>query len=334
MLSTLRRSRRSRWSRCSLMALACCWAGAAAAQALVNEPIRALPMKAVGDPARIALGARLFQDPRFSRDGTHSCATCHQLRRGGADGKALSTGPDGKPARFNTPTVYNSSFNYRQTWTGRHSGVEQLLEHVITTPKGFADGWQLMGARLSRDESLAAQFKDAYGDVMRPVYVRDALDQYLRSLVTPSRFDRYLRGEAGAITAEEERGYLRFKSYGCAACHQGINVGGNLFQKLGVMREMPGLETSGADLGRYLVTGRNVDRNVFRVPDLRNVALTAPYFHDGSVGTLDQAVELMFKYQLGRTAPQQDKELIVRFLHTLSGEKLVPAVPPAPGVQP
>ncbi|MDM5175906.1 cytochrome c peroxidase [Massilia sp. DJPM01] len=331
MLSTLRRS----LSR-ALVALACCWAGAAAAQALVNEPIRPLPLKAVADPARIALGARLFQDPRFSRDSTHSCATCHQLRRGGTDGKALSMGPDGKPARFNTPTVYNSSFNYRQTWTGRHSGVEQLLDHVIIKPKGFADNWELMAARLARDEALSAQFVEVYGDVMRPAYVRDALDQYLRSLATPSRFDRYLRGEAGAITAEEERGYLRFKSYGCAACHQGINVGGNLFQKLGAMREMPGLETSGADLGRYQVTGRNLDRNVFRVPGLRNVALTAPYFHDGSVGTLDQAVELMFKYQLGRTASQQDKELIVRFLHTLSGEKLVPGVPPAapPGVPP
>ncbi|MDQ1814809.1 cytochrome c peroxidase [Massilia sp. CCM 9210] len=331
MLSTLRRSLGR-----ALAALASCWAGVAAAQALVNEPIRPLPMKAVGDPARIALGARLFQDLRFSRDSTHSCATCHQLRRGGADGKAISTGADGKPALFNTPTVYNSSFNFRQTWTGRYSGAEQLLDHVITRPKAFADSWDLMAERLAKDEALSAQFMEVYGDALRPAYVRDALDQFLRSLVTPSRFDRYLRGDAGAITAEEERGYLRFKSFGCAACHQGINVGGNLFQKMGAMREMPGLETSGADLGRYQETKRNVDRHVFRVPGLRNVALTAPYFHDGSVSTLDQAVELMFKYQLGRTASQQDKELIVRFLHTLSGEKLVPAAPPAapPGVTP
>ncbi|NHZ34924.1 cytochrome-c peroxidase [Massilia rubra] len=327
MLSTLRRALRR-----TLGALACCVAGVAAAQALVNEPIRPLPVKAVGDPARIALGERLFQDPRFSRESTYSCASCHQLRRGGADGKAISPGANGKPARFNTPTVYNSSFNFRQTWTGRYSGVEQLLDHVIGKPAVFADNWDVVAARLTRDEALAAQFKDVYGDALRPAYVRDALDQYLRSLVTPSRFDRYLRGEAGAITAEEERGYLRFKSFGCAACHQGINLGGNLFQKLGAMREMPGQETSGADLGRYHETGRNIDRHVFRVPGLRNVALTAPYFHDGSVATLDQAVELMFKYQLGRTASQQDKELIVRFLHTLSGEKLVPAA--SPGASP
>ncbi|UOD32485.1 cytochrome B6 [Massilia violaceinigra] len=327
MLSTLRRT---------VGALACCWAGSAAAQALVNEPVRPLPMQAVGDPARIALGERLFRDPRFSRANTHSCASCHQLRRGGADGKAIALGADGKPARFNTPTVYNSSFNFRQTWTGRYSGVEQLLDHVIAKPAVFADNWDVVAARLTKDEALAAQFKDVYGDALRPAYVRDALDQYLRSLVTPSRFDRYLRGEANAISAEEERGYLRFKSFGCAACHQGINLGGNLFQKLGAMREMPGLETSATDLGRYHETKRNVDRHVFRVPGLRNVALTAPYFHDGSVATLDQAVELMFKYQLGRTASQQDKDLIVRFLHTLSGEKLVPAEPPAvqPAVQP
>jgi cytochrome c peroxidase len=329
MLSTLRRSLRR-----SVAALACCWAGAAAAQALVNEPIRALPLQAVGDPARIALGARLFVDPRFSRNSTHSCASCHQLRQGGADGKAIATGPDGKPARFNTPTVYNSSFNFRQTWTGRYSGVEQLLDHVSAKPAVFADNWDVVAARLTRDQALSAQFKDVYGDALRPAYVRDALDQYLRSLVTPARFDRYLRGEAGAISADEERGYLRFKSFGCAACHQGINVGGNLFQKLGAMREMPGLDASGADLGRYNETGRNIDRHVFRVPGLRNVALTAPYFHDGSVATLEQAVELMFKYQLGRTASQQDKELIVRFLHTLSGEKLAPAAPATPGAPP
>lgn len=311
MLSTLR------WA---VAALACCGAGLASAQALVNEPLRALPQKAVGDPARIALGERLFRDPRLSRDSTQSCASCHQLRRGGADGKTLGAGPDGKPSRYNTPTVYNSSFNFRQTWTGRYSAIEQLLDHVMVRPKVFASSWDLVTSRLAEDGPLAAQFHEVYGDALRPAYVRDALDQYLRSLVTPSRFDRYLRGEAGAISAEEERGYLRFKSYGCVACHQGINVGGNMFQKLGAMREMPGLEDSGTDLGRFEVTGRNADRHVFRVPGLRNVALTAPYFHDGSVSTMEQAVELMFKYQLGRTASQQDKELIVRFLHTLSGE--------------
>ena len=154
--------------------------------------------------------------------------------------------------------------------------------------------------------------------------VKDALNQYLRSLLTPSRFDRYLRGEADAINADEEAGYAAFKRYGCVACHQGVNVGGNMFARLGVMRELPGLAASGAGQGRFMVTGREEHRQMFRVPSLRNVALTAPYLHDGSVATLEEAVELMFKHQLGRAAPPQDKTQIVQFLHTLTGEAMPP----------
>lgn len=292
----------------------------AGAQALINEPVRPLPLKAVSDPARIALGQRLFNDKRLSRDANMSCATCHQLARGGVDGRAIAPGPDGKPGLYNTLTVYNSSFNYRQTWTGRHSGIEQLLDHFVVQPKIFPSTWDMISARLAGDPAIAAEFHEVYGDGVRPAYLKDALDQYLRSLVTPSRFDRYLRGDANAISADEETGYVRFKSYGCVACHQGINLGGNLFQKLGAMREMPGLGKG--DYGRAQVTGRVGDRYSFRVPGLRNVALTAPYFHNGSVATLEEAVDIMFKYQLGRSASAQDKELIVRFLHTLSGEQL------------
>ena len=295
-------------------------ASSAAAQALINEPVRALPQKAVGDPARIALGQRLFNDQRLSRDANMSCATCHQLARGGTDGKATAPGPDGKPGLYNTLTVYNSSFNYRQTWTGRYAGIERLLDHFVVQPKLFPSTWDMISARLAGDPALAAEFREVYGDALRPVYLKDSLDQFLRSLVTPSRFDRYLRGDANAISADEETGYARFKSYGCVACHQGINLGGNLFQKLGAMRELPGLGKG--DGGRADVTGRAGDRNTFRVPGLRNVALTAPYFHNGSVATLEEAVDIMFKYQLGRSAPAQDKELIVRFLHTLTGESL------------
>ena len=150
-----------------------------------------------------------------------------------------------------------------------------------------------------------------------------------RSLTTPSRFDRYLRGERQALTADEKAGYARFKSYGCVSCHQGINVGGNMYQKFGAMRDMAPGASMALDPGRYEVTGREADRHMFRVPGLRNVALTAPYFHNGSVATLDEAVDAMFKYQLGRSAPAGDKELILRFLHTLSGEQI-----PPPGAKP
>jgi len=295
-------------------------AGSAVGQALVNEPVRALPLKLVGDPARIALGQRLFNDKRLSRDSDMSCATCHQLARGGADGKKTARAPDGKRGLYNTLTVYNSSFNFRQTWTGRHSAIEQLLDHFVVQPKIYNSSWDMVNARIGDDAALDAEFREVYGDALRPEYLKDAMDQYLRSLVTPSRFDRYLRGDANAITPEEETGYARFKSYGCVACHQGINLGGNLYQKLGAMRAVPGLGPD--DHGRALATGRGADRYLFRVPGLRNVALTAPYFHNGSVGTLEEAVDIMFKYQLGRSAPAQDKELIVRFLHTLSAEQL------------
>ena len=310
-----------RFSLPLLAAAGCALPLAASSQALINEPVRALPLKAVGDPARVALGQRLFSDQRLSRDSNMSCATCHQLGKGGVDGKATAPGPDGKPGLFNTLTVYNSSFNYRQTWTGRHSGIEQLLDHFVVQPKIFNSTWDMVSARLADDPVIAAEFREVYGDDLRPAYLKDSLDQFLKSLVTPSRFDRYLRGDANAISADEETGYARFKSYGCVACHQGINLGGNLFQKLGAMRELPGLTKD--DIGRGQVTGRAADRYSFRVPGLRNVALTAPYFHNGSVATLEEAVDIMFKYQLGRSASAQDKDLIVRFLHTLSGEKLV-----------
>lgn len=318
------------------LALALLGPSVAWAQALVNEPVRPLPLKAVGDPARVALGQRLFNDVRLSRDSDKSCATCHQPGRAGTDGKALAPGPDGKPGLYNTLSVYNSSFNYRQTWTGRHSGIEQLLDHFVVQPKIYASSWDMVSARLSQDERVAAEFRAVYGDELRPAYLKDSMDQYLRSLLTPSRFDRYLRGDAAALTPDEETGYARFKSYGCVACHQGINLGGNLFQRLGAMRDMPGLGP--ADMGRNLLTRRSIDAYTFRVPGLRNVALTAPYFHNGSVATLEEAVDLMFKYQLGRSAPAQDKGLIVRFLRTLSGEQFEGArtgtAPPAAGAPP
>jgi len=143
-------------------------------------------------------------------------------------------------------------------------------------------------------------------------------------LLTPSRFDRFLQGQEDAITVEEKAGYGKFKSYGCVACHQGINVGGNMFQKFGAVNDYFGKRGGNiteADLGRFKITGRETDRHVFKVPSLRNVALTAPYFHDGTATTLEQAVEVMFLHQLGRSAPQEDKRLIVQFLRSLTGER-------------
>ena len=316
--------------RRGMILLALVGAAGACAQSLPTEPIRPLPEQAGGDPARIALGTRLFFDARFSRDNKQSCASCHRFDKAGTDGLAVALGADGKPGQFNTPTVYNSSFNFRQTWTGRHTSIEGLLDHVIARPNVFATSWEAVASRLAGDPALSDEFRKVYGDAISAPYVMDALGQFLRSLSTPSRFDRYLRGDNEALSVEEKAGYAKFKSFGCAACHQGINAGANMYQKFGAMRDVPGLRASGADLGRFEITGREADRHVFRVPGLRNVALTAPYFHNGSASTLEEAVDVMFKYQLGRSATEQDRDLIVRFLHTLSGEQLLkPAVKPS-----
>lgn len=293
--------------------------------ALLNEPIRPLPAAIEFDLDKAALGKRLFFDPRLSRDDKLSCASCHDFAQGGADGRARSPGVDGREGPFNSPSVFNTGFNFRQLWTGKAESLEDQVGMAIDSAKVFDSSWPAILAKLNHDATLVKGFKRAYRDGLNQQTATDALAVFERSLVTPSRFDAYLRGDAGAIDAEEKLGYAKFKSYGCIACHQGINVGGNMYQVFGVMS--PYAQDHGsdheADLGRYQVTKRDSDKYVFKVPSLRNVALTAPYFHNGSAATLEEAVEVMFRYQLGRTAPQSDKALIVKFLHSLNGE--VPA---------
>ncbi len=309
--------------RLALIALVAGAVGSACAQPLLAEPIRPLPTAHGVDAQRAALGRTLFHDQRLSRDNARSCASCHQPGKGGADGQPLAAGPSGLRARFNTPTVYNSSFNVRQGWTGRHSGIDGLLEHVLAAPGG-GSAWELVATRLAGDAALGARFQAVYGSDVSAELLKDALDSYLRTLVTPSRFDRYLRGDKAALSTEEKLGYAKFKSFGCVSCHQGINVGGNMYQKFGAMRPLAPGAAIGADPGRFAHTGKEADRQLFRVPSLRNVAETAPYFHNGSVATLEEAVDAMVKYQLGRTATTADRALLVRFLQTLSGEVLPP----------
>jgi cytochrome c peroxidase len=183
--------------------------------------------------------------------------------------------------------------------------------------------WEDILRTLSADPSYAASFSAAYPDGVTKANVQNAIAAYERTLITPnSRFDRYLRGEANAINAAEKAGYTKFKQYGCAACHQGVNVGGNMFQKFGVMGDYfkaRGKPTA-ADLGRFHVTKLEADKHVFKVPSLRNVVNTAPYFHDGAAKTLQEAVEIMFRYQLGRVASSEDKASIILFLNTLTAE--------------
>jgi cytochrome c peroxidase len=295
----------------------------AAAHAQASEPVSPLPLEVKVDARKAALGEKLFHDRRLSKDDTVACASCHRLDRGGVDGTAGSVGINGAKGPINAPTVFNSGFNFRQFWDGRAASLEEQAAGPVHNPKEMGSNWPEVLAKLARDEALVAAFEASYADGLQPRNIQDAIATFERSLVTPnSRFDRHLRGDKSAHTADERRGWQLFKDYGCVACHQGVNMGGNMFQVFGVMGDYfarRGNPTD-ADLGRYNVTKDEADRHMFKVPSLRNVALTAPYFHDGSARTLDEAVDVMFRYQLGRSAPAQDKALIVQFLRTLTGE--------------
>ena len=294
----------------------------AAAEPL-DEPLKPLPEAPVQDARRVQLGQQLFNESRMSGNNTLSCASCHNLSKGGADDRQFSIGFDGQAVAVNTPTVFNASLNFIQFWNGRVDTLEDQVKEVVVSHVEMGNTWQNVVATLGNDTTYAADFKKAYSDGVTAENVQNALASYEKTLLTPnSRFDQYLNGNTDILTLDEKYGYQRFKSYGCIACHQGINIGGNMFQKFGVMGDYfkaRGNPTE-SDLGRYLTTGAEEDRNVFRVPGLRNVDLTAPYFHDGSAKSLEDAVDVMFRYQLGRVPTAEDKRLIILFLKTLTGE--------------
>jgi cytochrome c peroxidase len=286
-----------------------------------QESIRPLPRSTALDPKRVALGKRLFNDVRLSRDKDKSCATCHPLDRGAMDGLAHAV--SGAQQIRNTPTLFNVGFNSSFNWDGISKSLEAQAEIVLRNPRLMNTTWPELLATLRADADYIAGFNSAYSGGLTPAGITEALASFARSLLTPNaRFDRYLRGERQVLTPAELQGYELFQSYGCIACHQGINIGGNMYQKFGVLAQASGANPSaaGADLGRYLVTKAPRDREVFRVPSLRNVAVTAPYFHDGRARTLEEAVTTMAKVQLGTTLTARETELIVRFLHTLTGE--------------
>ncbi|HWH87061.1 MAG TPA: cytochrome c peroxidase [Pseudomonas sp.] len=289
----------------------------------LNEPLKPLPEIVSQDARRVALGRQLFHDARLSANQSLSCASCHQLATNGADNRAFSLGVDGNPVAVNTPTVFNASLNFRQFWDGRVETLEEQSHIVVTSPHEMGSNWDTVIARIAGDPGYRRDFTAIYADGVTQTNIQQALAAFERTLLTPgSRFDQYLLGHTDVLSYEEKQGYQRFKDYGCIACHQGVNIGGNMFQKFGVFGDYiadRGKPTA-ADLGRFNVTGDEADRSVFKVPSLRNVALTAPYFHDGSAQTLEQAVDIMFKYQLGRMPSEEDKTLIIGFLKTLTGQ--------------
>lgn len=288
------------------------------------EPLLPVQVPKSLDKAKVALGRSLFHDPRLSKDNSISCASCHNLAQGGADNKARSLGVGRKEGDINTPTVFNSSLNFRQYWDGRSPSLEDQVIGPIHNPVEMASSWAEVLPKLQADSQLSAQFQAIYNTPPTASAIQDAIAEFERSLITPSRVDRWLQGDATALDARARAGYYLFKRHGCVACHQGVNVGGNLYQRFGLMQDYFANKTriEPADLGRFNVTGREEDRYVFKVPGLRNVALTAPYFHDGSALTLEDAVAQMGLYQLGVALPKDEVEAIVSFLRALTGEQL------------
>jgi cytochrome c peroxidase len=311
-------ARRLAWTLAA--ALCCGMPAVCAADAPLDEPIKPVPQSLHQDPLKAALGRRLFNDARLSANNSLSCASCHDLAHGGADPRPHSLGFSGKETQLNTPTVLNAALNFKQFWNGRADTLEAQIDVVIRNPVEMGSSWAQILDKLTRDASYTRAFAATYKDGLTAANARNAIASYERTLITPnSRFDQYLRGDRQAITADEKTGYAKFKQYGCVACHQGVNVGGNMFQKFGVMGDYFARRGGGqADMGRYLVTHDRADLHVFKVPGLRNVAQTAPYFHDASARTLEDAIDVMFKFQLGRVGSKQDKAFIVAFLKTLS----------------
>jgi cytochrome c peroxidase len=298
-------------------------ASAEVALAGSQEPIVPLPLNVPEDRAKVALGERLFHDVRLSGQNTMSCATCHRLGQGGDDGLPRAMTATGTRHPRNTPTIFNVAFNAAFNWDGGVRTLEGHAERVLLSPALMHTTWPELLARLHSAADYRAAFATLYPGHLTPAHVLDALATYERSLVTPnSRFDHYLRNHPEALSPIERRGYEIFKAYGCVACHQGINVGGSMFQKFGIFQQVsaPHDPTRPVDLGRFLLTRVPRDREVFRVPSLRNVGVTAPYFHDGRAPTLEDAVAVMARVQLGRTLSPEEIHAIVQFLHTLTGE--------------
>jgi len=284
-----------------------------------------LPERVELDARRVALGQQLFHDVRLSADDSVSCASCHALAAGGVDHRARSVGIRGGVGSVNAPTVFNSGFNLAQFWDGRAPTLEAQIDGPVQHPLEMGSTWGQVLSKLRADAALVQRFVDLYPKGLDVESIKDAIATFERSLITPnSRFDHFLRGDKAALSPPEQHGWVLFQSYGCASCHQGINLGGNMYEKMGVMGDYFAhrVNVTEADKGRYNVTHDAQNLHEFRVPTLRNVALTAPYFHDGSAGTLEQAVAVMARYQLGRELPETDLHDVTAFLRSLTGASL------------
>ncbi len=289
------------------------------------EPIRPIDLSLPYDEAKAALGFKLYHDTRLSVDNTVSCASCHGLNTAGVDNKQYSEGVEGKLGGVNAPTVYNAVYNFVQFWDGRATTLADQAAGPPVNPVEMASpNFDAIVAKLNKDKKFVREFKKVYPEGLSQATITDAIEQFERTLITPnSRFDKYLRGDKTAITAEELEGYELFKKYNCATCHVGKNLGGESYELMGLRKHYfadRGLELTEEDNGRFKQTGVERDRHRFKVPGLRNVALTWPYYHDGTRTSLKEAVCAMGTYQSGVELTDEEEDKIVAFLNTLTGE--------------
>jgi cytochrome c peroxidase len=281
-----------------------------------EEPITPIPPPPAQDPRQVALGDRLFHDPRLSHDNSRSCHSCHDTSTNGASPRSgASASPNLAPdaVKLNIPTVFNAALNFRLNWEGDLRTLEGQIEQSLGRPQIMGSSVEEALHKLQADPDVARQFREAFGREADDTGLVGAIAAYERTLLTPrSRFDRWLGGDANAITAEEFAGYQLFKSLGCVSCHQGVNVGGNMYQRHGIFHPLASPKPE-----------------ILRVPSLRNVAVTPPYFHDGSAATLSKAVQQMGYAQLDRKLTDDQTKAIVEFLNTLTGTYLGKPITPA-----
>nr|WP_142660713.1 cytochrome-c peroxidase [Methylacidimicrobium tartarophylax] len=278
-------------------------------------------------PEKVALGKSLYFERRLSKSSSISCSSCHDLGMAGADGLSTSLGYRWQLGPRNAPSVLNAALEFTQFWDGRAKDVEEQAKGPIVNPKEMAATKELVVQRLKSIPEYVDAFHKAFPGEKDPVSfdnTANAIAAFERTLLTPSRFDRFIAGNTAILTEEEKQGLNTFVSVGCTTCHNGVDVGGGSFQKFGAIHKVDWLK----DLGRYEVTKNEADKYVFKVPSLRNVALTAPYFNDGSVWSLEEAVKTMAYAQLGRTLTDAEAKRIVAFLHTLSADPALVVPPP------
>lgn len=292
---------------------------------MAGEPIRPIPLTHNADARKVELGRKLYHDVRLSVDNTVSCASCHGLNTAGVDNKAFSEGVEGQLGGVNAPTVYNAVYNFVQFWDGRAATLAAQAAGPPLNPVEMASkSFDEIIAKLQADKELTKAFTEVYPEGWSEATITDAIEQFEMTLITPnSRFDQYLRGNSEAITAVEKEGYELFKKYNCATCHTGENVGGQSYELMGMYEpyfENRGTELTVEDNGRFKETQIERDRHRFKVPGLRNVALTWPYYHDATQTSLKEAVCKMGTYQSGVELTDEEEEKIVAFLNTLTGE--------------